>query len=67
MKITNKTGELAEGTFVALPDGEVLEIRGYDKATGRYKVIYLELDGEDWVAVSEERTVNACDLIGGEI
>ena len=67
MKITNKTGELAEGTLVVLPEGEVVEIRSYDKETGQYKVIYLELDGEEWVAVSEERIVNACDLIGGDI
>ena len=67
MKITKNTGELAPGTVVALADGEVLEIISYIKATGRYKVRYMEFDGEEFIPVGEERTVATWELVGGEI
>ena len=67
MKITKKTGELAAGTVVSLPDGETLIIRGYCEATERYLVQYVELDADDIIATSEERYIGKWELIGAEI
>ena len=67
MKITRNTGELAPGTVVELPDGEVLEINEYIEATSRYRVSFLEFDGSEFVPDGEERFIAAYELIGAEI
>ncbi len=66
MKITRNTGELAPGTVVELPDGEVLEIVEYIEATARYRVRFLEFDGVEFLPIGGERVIGAYELIGGE-
>ncbi len=67
MKITRNTGELAPGTVVELPDGEILEIFDYEERASRYRVFYLEFDGSEFVRDESLRTIYAHELIGGVI
>lgn len=67
VKITKNTGILAVGTVVVLPGGdEACEIREYIESTGRYRVAFLDFDGEDFVPTGDERFISPCDLIGAE-
>ena len=67
VKITKNTGILAVGTVVVLPGGdEACEIREYRESTGRYRVVFLAFDGEDFVSTGEERYISPWELIGGE-
>ena len=67
MKITRNTGELAPGTVVSLPDGEVVEILKYIESSEIYRVRFLEFDGSEFVPDGEERFIAAYDLIGALI
>ena len=67
MKITKNTGILAVGTVVVLPGGEeACEIREYIESTGRYRVVFLEFNGEEFVPSGDERFISRRELIGAE-
>ena len=68
MRITKTTGILPEGTVVCLPGGdEVCEIREYIESTERYRVVFLDFDGEDFVPNGDERFMSPWELVGGTI
>ena len=67
MRITRSTGELAEGTVIELPDGEILEVFRYDEKAKVYRVFYLEFDGSEFARVEPLRIMYPHELIGGEI
>lgn len=67
MKITKNIKPLAAGTVVVLPGGELLRIVEYiDAFSGVYKVQFLDVDGDDYVPVGDERVIPASDLVGAE-
>ena len=66
MKITKNTGILAAGTVVCLPGGELCEICEWVDSTERYRVEFLECDGDELVASGDERYMSPWELVGGE-